>query len=159
MSPALLRLRADNPIIWLGGLLVLVLMGTAVARWQGWQAHTPVLAVQQEVSLRLSDTPEGDVVVLDAHTAQPLAVYSGEQGFLRGTLRALVRERRRWSTDSEVPFVLRRHSDASLLLLDPVSGQRILLDSFGPSNKAVFARLLQDTAVSSSRVDPEGTSP
>ena len=158
MSTAL-RLRADNPITWLGGLLVLVLMGTAAARWQGWQAQTPTLAVQQELSLRFGDTPEGDVVVLDAHTAQRLAVYSGEQGFLRGTLRALVRERRRWSADSDAPFVLRRLSDASLLLLDPVSGQHILLDSFGPSNKAVFARLLPDTAVSSSRVDPEGTPP
>jgi hypothetical protein len=54
--------------------------------------------------------------------------------------------------------VLRRLSDASLLLLDPVSGQQILLDSFGPSNKAVFARLLP-IADPSSRVEPEGTSP
>ena len=157
MSTAL-RWRADNPITWLGGLLLLVLMGTAVARWQGWQAHTPTLAVQEELSLRFGDTPDGDVVVLDAHTAQRLAVYSGEQGFLRGTLRALVRERRRWAPNNDAPFVLRRFSDASLLLLDPVSGQQILLDSFGPSNKAVFARLLPDPAPSS-RVEPEGTAP
>lgn len=158
MSSAL-RLRADNPITWLGGLLLLVLMGTAAARWQGWQTHAPELAVQQELSLRFGDTPGGDVEVLNAHTAQRLAVYSGEQGFLRGTLRALVRERRRWSADSDVPFVLRQQSDASLWLLDPVSGQRILLDSFGPSNKAVFARLLSDTPLPTSRVDSEGTSP
>lgn len=147
------------PVVWLGGLLALVLLGTALARWQGWQARAADAAVQQELRLRFDDTAQGDVAVVDTATQRTLAVFSGEQGFLRGTLRALTRERRRQGGDAQTPFVLRSHTDARLVLLDPQTGQRIDLDSFGPSNKGVFASLLQAAATPAERGTFEGKHP
>ena len=92
---------------------------------------------------RFIDAPNGDVQVIEVDPERLLATFSGEQGFLRGTLRALMRERRRQGLDALAPFTLRRHTDARLVLLDPLTTQRIDLDSFGPSNKAVFAGLFE----------------
>jgi putative photosynthetic complex assembly protein len=66
----------------------------------------------------------------------------GEQGFLRGALRSLVRERRRRGGDASAPFTLIGRADGRLTLADATTGQRIDLESFGPTNAAVFARWL-----------------
>ena len=57
------------------------------------------------------------------------------------TLRALARERQRASLGQEAPFWLIGRTDGRLTLQDPSTGQRIDLESFGPSNAAVFASL------------------
>jgi hypothetical protein len=36
------------------------------------------------------------------------------------------------------------HADGRLTLLDPMTGTRVDLGSFGPTNAAVFARFLDD---------------
>ncbi|MFN5254812.1 MAG: photosynthetic complex assembly protein PuhC, partial [Limnohabitans sp.] len=77
----------------------------------------------------------------DAQSRQNVARFSGEQGFLRSTLRALARERQREKISAEAPFLLIGRTDGRLTLLDPATGQRIDLESFGPSNAAVFAGL------------------
>jgi len=130
-----------TPLRWLGVLLGVVLLSTAVARWQGWHVPRDDAAIAESLNLRFVDTPNGDVQVIEVDPTRLLATFSGEQGFLRGTLRALMRERRRQGLDALAPFTLRRHIDARLVLLDPLTSQRIDLDSFGPSNKAVFAGL------------------
>lgn len=148
-----------SPIAWVGVLLGVVLLGTAMARWQGWHVERGDTAVVQTLSLRFVDTPNGEVQVIDMQVDRALATFSGEQGFLRGTLRALMRERRRQALDALAPFTLRRHSDARLVLFDPLTTQRIDLDSFGPSNKAVFANLfeLASNKTAASSLSPELT--
>mgnify|MGYP006276983711 CR=1 FL=1 len=47
---------------------------------------------------------------------------------------------------AEQPFQLIARADGRLTLADPVTGQRIDLESFGPANAGVFARLLLATA-------------
>jgi hypothetical protein len=37
------------------------------------------------------------------------------------------------------------HADGRLTLLDPTTGTRVDLGSFGPTNAAVFVRFLNDT--------------
>jgi putative photosynthetic complex assembly protein len=69
----------------------------------------------------------------------------GEQGFLRGALRGLTRERRLRGVPAGEPMVLSGSADGRLSLADPATGQRLALESFGPSNAAVFARWLQAT--------------
>ena len=150
MSQPALTMSLTNPVGWLGGLVVLVLLATALARWQGWQDRVPDAPLQWERALRFEDTAQGAVQVSDALSGESVALFAGEQGFLRGTLRALVRERRRQSADETTPFLLRGHADARLVLFDPTTGQRIDLDSFGPSNKAVFARLQPTTVLPTS---------
>jgi putative photosynthetic complex assembly protein len=66
----------------------------------------------------------------------------GEAGFLRGALRALARERRKRDLGAEAAFELIARGDGRLTLNDPATGERIDLESFGPTNFATFARLL-----------------
>jgi putative photosynthetic complex assembly protein len=130
------------PIWALGALLALTL---AAAAWQsrvgGGPATAEVPSVQWQRSLRFEDRPNGDIAVLDAGTQREVARFQGEQGFLRGSLRALARERQRSGMGPQAPFELSGHVDGRITLRDTVTGQRIALESFGPSNSAVFAQL------------------
>ena len=106
------------PVRWLGSLLLLVLL-----------------------AVRFVDTAEGDVLAIDAATGSTVARFVGEQGFVRGTLRALSRERNRRGLGPEAPLQLTALSDGRLILLDPSTGERIGLEAFGATNLAVFAAL------------------
>jgi putative photosynthetic complex assembly protein len=69
-------------------------------------------------------------------------VMRGEQGFLRGVLRGLARDRRQHGVGAEAPYLLSLHDDGRLLITDPSTGQRIDLASFGVDNAAVFTQWL-----------------
>ena len=142
--------HSDSPLghgtpwpIWaIGGLLALTL---AVVAWQsqigGGPVKEDVPSVQWQRSLRFEDRPNGDIAVLDATTQREVAHFQGEQGFLRGSLRALARERQRNGLGPQAPFELTGHVDGRLTLRDTATGQRIALESFGPTNSAVFSQL------------------
>jgi putative photosynthetic complex assembly protein len=80
---------------------------------------------------------------VDGRTGALVASVQGEQGFLRGALRALSRERRARGLGPEQPFQLIARPDGRLTLVDPVTDQRIDLESFGPINAGKFASLLE----------------
>jgi len=61
---------------------------------------------------------------------------------VRGSLRALTRERKARELGPEQPFELIAQADGRLTLHDPATGKRVELESFGPSNSANFSRLL-----------------
>jgi putative photosynthetic complex assembly protein len=108
-------------------------------------ALTPgeTLPMPQERALRFTDTADGCIVVSDAGSAVALETLCGEQGFLRGVLRTLVHERSRAGlAPREAPFVLRAQGGSRLSIGEAQGGRPIELDSFGPSNRAVFARWL-----------------
>lgn len=124
-----------------GSMLLVILMLLGFARWQGISVKQADAAVLWQRDLIFADGPAGSVLVMDAHTKNEIAKFEGEQGFLRSTLRALVRERRREGYSSEIPLNLIGRADGRLTLLDPSTQQRIDLEAFGPSNAAVFANL------------------
>lgn len=130
------------PIWALGALLLGTLVWAASARIDRTGATVQDLpAVQWERSLRFEDRPDGGIAVLDAVSQQEVARFQGEQGFLRGSLRALARERKLSGLGPEAPFRLLGHVDGRLTLLDAATGHRISLESFGPTNSAVFSQL------------------
>jgi len=131
----------NRPMAWIGVMLLAMLVAVGLARWSGLDPRTPDAAVQWQRDLQFTDLPGGDIAVLDHRTGQKVALFSGEQGFLRSTLRALARERQRESLGKEAPFLLIGRTDGRMTLQDPSTGQRIDLESFGPSNAAVFASL------------------
>lgn len=127
--------------VW--AMLGLALITLAMVGWQRLAGGPPaqVADVTWQRALHFEDRPNGDVAVLDASDRREVARFSGEQGFLRGALRTLARERLRRGMGPSEPFVLSGHDSGRLTLSDPVTGTRIALESFGPSNVAVFAPL------------------
>lgn len=124
-------------------MLALALLSLAMVAWQRLQG-TPdagITDVTWQRALHFEDRANGDVAVLDAQDRHEVARFQGEQGFLRGTLRTLARERLRRGMGPSQPFVLSGHANGRLTLSDPATGTRIALESFGPSNVAVFAPL------------------
>jgi putative photosynthetic complex assembly protein len=92
--------------------------------------------------LRFEDRPDGSIAVIDARDGTVAQVVTGTQGFIRGTLRGLARERRREGVGAEQPFRLTARADGRLTLEDPATGRRVDLESFGPTNAGVFAEML-----------------
>ncbi len=106
----------------------------------------PVPAVEkiaQQRLLRFDDLPDGAVAAMDVQSGELVQRFEGEQGFLRGTLRAMARERKLHGVARGEAFELLLHADGRLTLLDPQTGMRIALESFGATNTGVFARLLR----------------
>lgn len=93
--------------------------------------------------LRFADRTDGAVVVRDAVNGQEIAVLpAGGDGFVRGVVRSLVRDRRGRGLGDETPFRLARTNDGRLVLEDRSTATEITLNAFGPTNVAAFARLL-----------------
>lgn len=140
--PAAPERRASRfPAILVALLLIGTLVTIGTARMQGTaqEVAEPVRKIRQ---LRFIDQPDGAVTAIDASNGQLVQRFEGEQGFLRGTLRAMVRQRKVNGVDTEQPFELILHTDGRLTLHDPATGTKIALESFGSSNVGVFARLL-----------------
>lgn len=94
--------------------------------------------------LRFLDQPDGAVLVEDINTPSASSVIApgSNQGFIRGVLRGLARDRKMRGIDAAPPFRLTLWANGRLSLQDSVTGRTIELDSFGPDNRAAFARLL-----------------
>ena len=133
--------RPFSPVVLLGALAVSALLLVAAARWSGTPVEQFDSPVTSSRALRFEDTPEGAVAVLDAQSGKQVARFEGEQGFVRGVLRALGRERKRRAVDQHLPLLLQGHADGSLTLFDAATGERIHLESFGATQRAAFAAL------------------
>lgn len=144
-TPAAPRRFSFNPGIALGVLMVVAVATVAVARLTAPAANTgaETEATVQSRLLRFDDLPDGAVSVVDTADGRTIARFEGEQGFLRGTLRAMARERRMNGIATHHPLELIAHADGGLTLHDPATGMRIALESFGSTNAGVFARLLR----------------
>ena len=103
-----------------------------------------------ERTLRFDDRDDGAVIVSLAPGGQVLDVMTGQNGFLRGTLRGFARIRRMNGVGSGPPLRLVGYADGQLILSDPSTGRAVELEAFGSENEAVFVRLLTMTPRSSS---------
>jgi len=131
-----------GPLLLIGALLLAALAGVAGVRLSGTEIREPDAAAVAQRSLRFEDRRDGSVAVLDARSGQQIESIQGEAGFLRGALRAMARERRKQGLGAEPAFELIARADGRLTLSDPATGERVDLESFGPTNAGVFARLL-----------------
>jgi putative photosynthetic complex assembly protein len=135
---------ARAPLIGTWLVIVLVVLGTAVARLAGVGAPvppsgTPVVAR----SLIFLDQPDGGILVRDGdRQTEVTQLEPGSNNFIRGTLRALARERRQHEIGAGTAFHLAAWPDGRLTLTDPSTGRMVGLDAFGSTNREAFARLL-----------------
>jgi putative photosynthetic complex assembly protein len=142
MSASHDNLITPQQVALIGVLLLGTLLAVATVRQSGMQIHVPDAPAVSARALRFEDRPDGSVAVIDHARGAEIERIQGEAGFLRGSLRALTRERQRRSLGPEVPFVVTARADGRLTLSDPATGERVDLESFGPTNAGVYARLL-----------------
>ncbi len=138
------------------GLIVATLLLVAVARTSGI-AQTSIqpdsiatARITTEVALHFADRSDGAVTIHTASDDQLILVLApGTNGFVRGVMRGLARDRRMRGIDAAPPFMLTRWSDGRLTLRDSATGRQIDLGAFGSTNTAAFAAIL--AAVPSAR--------
>lgn len=132
------------PLVGAATLVIVALIGVVAFRASGLQttrvAESPVVS---QADLRFADRPDGSILVLAGRDGPVVDVVApGTNGFLRGTLRGLARERHRQGIGQEPPFQLVGHADGRITLIDPTTGRHVDLEAFGPTNAGVFVRLL-----------------
>jgi putative photosynthetic complex assembly protein len=135
------------------GLVALSLVMVGAARISGYQPARPQpSAVVESRDLRFVDRPDGAVLVYAggvpmSDAQRPIDVLEpGTNGFVRGVLRGLVRERRADRIGETPPFRLTRWADGRLSLDDPSTGRHVDLEVFGPTNAGAFAQILMASA-------------
>jgi putative photosynthetic complex assembly protein len=140
MTPGFQRL----PLAAACALVVLSVVGVSAVRMTGvGTVHVADAAAVTQRDFLFEDRDDGGIAILDARTRQQVdSVAPASNGFLRGTMRGLARERKRQGVGPEVPFQLIGRADGRLTLVDPGTGRRVDLESFGPTNAAVFAKLM-----------------
>ena len=132
------------PLFALGALVIASVVTVAAVRITGvGGARVADAAPVATREFRFEDRPDGSIAVLDASGRQLIdTVAPGTNGFLRGTMRGLARERMRQGVSPALPFRMVGRADGKLTLEDPGTGRRVDLGSFGPVNAAVFAHIM-----------------
>lgn len=132
-----------TPVVWAGialtGLVVLT-----VAPAGGLRTPNEIGALAQASrAITVSDRGDGAVVIRDAADGHVVLVLPpGGDGFMRGTLRGLARDRRMRNLGPEAAFRLTAWSDGRMTLDDTATGRRLDLLAFGQTNAEAFMRLL-----------------
>lgn len=137
-----------EPVISRPILITVMLMVTATVIGAAWSSYTkgdsldlPESTVLVARDLVFKDRDDGAVVVSEAGQ-QVLVFEAGSGGFIRGTLRALARQRQLGNIGSEEPFRLVHWADGRLSLIDPATKGRIEINAFGRDNLDAFAEIL-----------------
>ncbi|CAN5866963.1 photosynthetic complex assembly protein PuhC [soil metagenome] len=130
----------------LGAMVLATLLAVCFVRLTGIGAvHVPDAPAVSVREFRFEDRDDGGITVRDARDNHIVHTVAPEtNGFLRGTMRGLARERHRRNIGPEVPFRMVGRADGKLTLEDPTTGRRVDLGSFGPTNAAVFAGLMTE---------------
>lgn len=93
--------------------------------------------------LVFSDRDDGAIVVTEARTGRVVeTLQPGSEGFVRGAMRGLARERKRAAASPDLPFRLATWPDGRITLEDVATGNFMELHAFGRTNAEAFLRLL-----------------
>ena len=106
------------------------------------EAHVAPVVVRQ---LTFTDRGDGAVVVRDVSTGETVRVLVDGvpgNGFVRGVMRGMARDRHIHGIGMAPPFTLTLWKNGTLSLEDKSTGRSIELGSFGPDNRAAFAAML-----------------
>ena len=133
-------------LVAIGGLLAVTLAGTAAVRLH--RAANPAAApapppAVAAVDLRFADQADGSVRVSDGRTGALVARLAPDtNGFVRGVMRGMARDRLSRHIGQAPPFRLSRDARGKLWLQDTATSRLIDLEAFGEGNRAAFAAFL-----------------
>jgi putative photosynthetic complex assembly protein len=127
-------------------LVCFSIIATAAARVSDvGTVHMPQRRAVETLALAFVDRDDGGIDVIDAIKGSSISsVEPGTNGFIRATLRGLVRERKRSNIGPATPFLLTRWNDGAITLEDRETNRKLDLDAFGPTNAGAFARLFNE---------------
>ena len=129
------------PAFAVGGAIALAITLAAIGQSVvGGATPAPSAALIAERTLSFVD--RADHAVLVRENGRDVAVFEGEQGFIRGILRGMNRQRRGRDVPRDAPFHLAAYADGRLTFEDPSTGVRLDMAAFGVTNEEVFATLL-----------------
>jgi putative photosynthetic complex assembly protein len=133
------------PVLGAAALVVFAIVSVlAVNLFGSVEPRPPEGLVVETRALNFVDGSDGSVIVRDADSGRTVRVLDpGTNGFVRGMLRGLARERRIAGAGEDAPFELLKLEDGQLRLADPATGHQIALRAFGETNAGVFADLLR----------------
>jgi putative photosynthetic complex assembly protein len=134
-----------GPLFGAGALVLLTLVLAATSHFTGVGTSKVAEATPVETrDLRFEDRADGSVAVLQAKDGGVVEILApGTNGFVRGVLRGLARERKMEGIGAAPPFRLIRWNDDRLSLKDMATGREIELVSFGINQIEVFAKMLE----------------
>ena len=145
----ILRMNANQMqnyiALFIASSLAVVILLIANYVQSGKLEHQAEAGIVAKKILHFRDLPNGSVGVISADNGQMIAEVEGQDGFIRGVLRALARDRRIRQISSDDAFELVSRSDGRLTLTDLATKNRIDLESFGKDNAAEFAAFLNNT--------------
>lgn len=134
-------------LIAVGAMLCFSVAATAFARYERLYGPQPPVTNARPwtfVDLNFVDGTDGSVLVRESGTGKlVMALPPGGDGFVRGVMRGLARDRLSRGVGPTPPFRLAEWEKGHLTLQDSATGRVIDLDAFGPSNRESFARFLR----------------
>ena len=133
-----------GPLIAVAVMLGFMILMVGYARITGTKAElAPLAPVAQSRDIRFVDLPDGSLAVHDVATGALIQTLPpGGEGFIRGVLRSLERQRKGYESTLAEPFRLTRRQDGSMTLEDPKTGILLDLKAFGHTNAVAFAPLM-----------------
>ena len=131
-------------MIGIGALLACSLLLAGIASLTGVGADVaPEPPVVATYALRFEDRPDGSVAVYrDSSETLVDVLPPGTNGFVRGVMRGMARDRRSRDIGPEMPFELHALEGGGASLSDPATGRVINLTAFGPDNLGAFVSIL-----------------
>jgi putative photosynthetic complex assembly protein len=131
-------------LIAIASLIAFTILAVAIARLTGYDpSQAPLSPAVTVRDLRFVEIGQGDLAVYDAATGALLETLPpGEDGFIRGLLRTLARERRMHRVDADGPFRLSLRENGRFTLEDQTTEFFVDLRAFGPTNEAAVGRFL-----------------
>lgn len=111
----------------------------------------PQIRAEKQVSVvatrdfLFADRADGALIATDAQTDEIVLVLEpgSNSGFIRGVMRGMMRERSLHNVSRDGPVTVTQWADGALTLKDPSTGRILELGSFGHTNRASFAQLLE----------------
>jgi putative photosynthetic complex assembly protein len=143
--------------LWsVGAMMVFAMAFAGLGRIERERAGPPVLApVAEQITILFDERIDGSVEILRESDRTLLdRLPSDGSGFLRGVFRSLKRDRVIRSIPQGEPYLLVRRTNGRVSIVDAVSGERINLNGFGPTNLATANRVL-DAGLAADPSQPE----
>lgn len=136
-------------VIWGVGIVLAATLAMAAASVKDRSGVVETLSegaskvVQENTFTATDDRENKTIVIADADDGTVLEVVDrNSNGFIRGALRGLSRERDLRGIGSGEPFRVRLWEDGTLVLDDPSTGQVVALNGFGQDNARAFGKYL-----------------